>query len=120
MVEEERNPLDDLFDEMKRLLERYESLQTRFALMADTPRRAYLRTSEVILVHKVWELIAEKHGNDFPGSSLIDLADRTDVPWESLINTDRPEVRDAILQFADAIEPDLRAYRFGDEVGGLL
>ena len=115
MVEEERNPLDDLFDEMKRLLERYESLQTRFALMADTPRRAYRRTSEVILGRKVWELIAEKHGNDFPGSSLIDLVDRTDVPWESLINTDRPEVRDAILQFADAIEPELRAYRFAED-----
>lgn len=64
---------------------------------------------------KVWELIAEKHGNDFPGSSLIDLVDRTDVPWESLINTDRPEVRDAILSFAEAVEPELRAYRFAEE-----
>ena len=115
MVVEERDPLDDLFDEMKRLFERCESLQTRFALMADTPRRAYRRTSEVILGRKVWELIAEEYGNSFPGSSLVDLADRNDVPWESLIRTDRPEVRDAILRLAEAIEPELRAYRFAED-----
>ena len=33
------------------------SRQTRSALMADTPRRAYRRTAEMILRHKVRELI---------------------------------------------------------------
>ena len=115
MVVEERDPLDDLFDEMKRPFERYESLQTRFALMADAPRRAYRRTSEVVLGRKVWGLIAEECGNSFPGSLLVDLVDRNDVPWESLIHTDRPEVRDAILRLAEAIGPELRAYRFVED-----
>ena len=33
---------------MKRLFERYESLPTRFALMAGTPRRAYRRTASPV------------------------------------------------------------------------
>ena len=37
------------------------------------------------------------------------------MPWESLIHTDRPEVRDAILRLAEAIEPELRAYRFAED-----
>ena len=115
IVVEERDPLDDLFDEMKRLFERYESLQTRFVLMADTPRRAYRRTSEVILGRRIWELIAEEYGNSFPGSPLVDLVDRIDVPWESLVHTDRPEMRDAILRLAEAIEPEFRAYRFVED-----
>ena len=58
IVVEERDPLDDLFNKMERPFERYESLQIRFALMADVPRRAYRRSSEVILGRMVWELIA--------------------------------------------------------------
>lgn len=38
--------------------ERYGSLQTRFALMAHTPRR--LTDVRRVLGHKVWELIAEE------------------------------------------------------------
>lgn len=40
----------------------------------------------------------------------LDPVDRNDVPWETLADTDRPEVRDAVLKFAEAIEPELRRY----------
>jgi hypothetical protein len=63
-----------------------------------------------LLGRKVWELINQKCGRKFPGLSLLDLVDCDDVPWESLIGTDRPEVRDAVLKFAEAIEPELRKF----------
>jgi transcriptional regulator with XRE-family HTH domain len=110
MVTEELDPLDELFAEMGRLVERYNTAATRFSLNADVPRRAYRRTSEVLLGRKVWELIDAEYGRKFPGLTLLDLVDRDDVPWESLIDTDRPEVRDAILRLAEAIEPELRGY----------
>lgn len=99
---------------MGRLVERYNAAATRFSLNADVPRRAYRRTSEVLLGRKVWELINAEYGRKFPGLTLLDLVDRDDVPWESLIDTDRPEVRDAILRFAEAIEPELRGYAIRD------
>ena len=111
MVTEERDALDQLFAEMmQRLLERYHLTETRYALNSDAPRRAYRRTSEVLLGKKVWELISEELGDEAGDSPLVDLVDRDDVPWESLIDTERPEVRDAILRFAEAIGPDLREY----------
>lgn len=96
MVTEELDPLDELFGEMSRLVDRYNETSTRFTLNSDAPRRAYRRTSEVLLGRKVWELINQEYGRKFPGLSLLDLVDRDDVPWETLIDTDRPEVRDAV------------------------
>ena len=110
MVTKELDPLDELFGEMSRLVDRYNETSTRFTLNSDAPRRAYRRTSEVLVGRKVWELINQEYDRKFPGLSLLDLVDRDDVPWESLIDTDRPEVRDAVLKFAEAIEPDLRKY----------
>jgi transcriptional regulator with XRE-family HTH domain len=110
MVTEELDPLDELFGEMSRLVDRYNETSTRYTLNSDAPRRAYRRTSEVLLGRKIWELINQEYGRKFPGLSLLDLVDRDDVPWETLIDTDRPEVRDAVLKFAEAIEPELRGY----------
>lgn len=112
MVTEELDPLDEMFAEMGRLVERYNTAATRFSLNADVPQRAYRRTSEVLLGRKVWQLINAECGRKFPGLTLLDLVDRDDVRWESLIDTDRPEAREAILRLAEAIEPDLRCYVF--------
>ncbi len=118
MVTEDRDALDELFAEMQRLLERYHLTETRYALNSDAPRRAYRRTSEVLLGKNVWELINEELSSEAGGSALLDLVDRDDVPWESLINTDRPEVRGAILQFARAIEPDVSRHLRTTSQGG--
>ena len=115
MVTEERDALDELFAEMQRLLERYHLTETRYALNSDAPRRAYRRTSEVLLGKKVWELISDELGDEAGRSALVDLVERDDVPWESLIDTDRPEVRDAVLKLAEAIEPDVQRYLRGDQ-----
>lgn len=110
MVTEELDSLDELFGEMSRLVDRYNETSTRFTLNSDAPRRAYRQTSEVLLGRKVWELINAEYGRKSPGLSLLELVDRDDVPWESLIDTDRPAVRDAVLKFVEAIEPELRDY----------
>jgi len=72
------------------------------------------------VTHELLEEQIRKHaaeirtdGRKFPGLSLLDLVDRDDVPWESLIDTDRSEVREAVLKFAEAIEPELRAFVSG-------
>ncbi len=109
LVTEERDQLDGLFDEMRRLVERYESHEMTYSLAADTPRRAYRRTAEVLLGKKIWELINERSRTEHP-TALTDLVERDDVPWEEIIDLDRPEVREAVLQFADAIEPELRSF----------
>lgn len=54
-------------------------------------------------------MIKAEYGRNFPSLRLLDLVDRN-APWESLIDTDRPEVRDAILRLVSAIEPDLLVY----------
>ncbi len=106
MVTEERDALDELFAEMQRLLDRYHLSETRYALNSDTPRRAYRRTSEVLLGRKVWELIADK----IEQSALLELVDRDDVPLEALIDIDDPRVRSAIVELAQAVEPRAAAY----------
>ena len=69
----------------------------------------------MVLGRKVWELIAEEDGNSFAGLSMVALVDRNDLPWEWPVHTDRPEVRDAILRIAEAIEPELCAYRLAED-----
>lgn len=110
LIVEERDGLDDFFAGLKQAVERYESLPSIFALAADSPRHAYRNTSEMILGEKVWQLIHEATKEQLPGPALFDLVIHKDVPWESLIDTDRPDVRDAVLQLAEAIEPDIQRY----------
>lgn len=119
LVAEERDHLDELFLDMKTLVERYETRTMRYSIMGDTPRKAYRRTAEVLLGKKVWELINEEYGRKVPGLALDSLVDHENVPWEELVNTDRPEVRDAVLKFAEAIEPEMRDY-LNDLVDGTL
>jgi len=110
LVAEERDHLDDLFLQMKDLVDRYETKTMRYSIMGDTPRKAYRRTAEVLLGKKVWELINDEYGRKVPGLALDSLIDHENVPWEELINTDRPEVKEAVLKFAEAIEPEMRDY----------
>ncbi len=110
LVAEERDHLDDLFLQMKDLVDRYETKTMRYSIMGDTPRKAFRRTAEVRLGKKVWELINKEYGRKVPRLALDSLIDHDNVPWEELINTARPEVRDAVLRFAEAIEPEMRNY----------
>lgn len=115
LIVEERDPLDDLFAELRRIVDRYESVPTIQAMASDAPRRAYRNASEMILGKKVWGLIHEATKEQLPGPALFDLVNKNDVPWESLIDTDRSEVRDAILRLAEAIEPDIQSYLRGSK-----
>lgn len=53
ILTEELDPLDELFGEMGRLVERYHETATRLSLNSDAPRRVYRRTSDVLLGRKV-------------------------------------------------------------------
>ncbi len=102
--------MDELFGQMKELVESYDTHSMQLSLAGDLPRRVFRRSAEALLGERVWELIHDAHGDILPAPAFDSLTNRVDVPWDQLIDTDRPEVRNAILQFADAIEPELRTY----------
>lgn len=116
ILPEEHSELEAVFVEMTRLTDLYAKVKKRMALSSDTPRQTYRHVSEVVLGEHIFEVLSNDYQDDmkaFDHDALLTVAEQDQVPWEDLIDTDDPTVRDAIQNLGRAIRPKVVEYLGG-------
>lgn len=112
-VKIEYTALEDFYDQMGELMTTYEEVKRRKELVADIPRRPFRNVSELVLGGHIYNALARDYQGISPRydhGDLLGLAQRDDVPWESIIDTKNEDVKKAIQDLARAIDPAVKDF----------